>query len=304
MAASPATGRAEDMDTVGDWIASIWDDWGFEIVSSVAVLLGAVIVIAILRRALGRWSDRIQARYAESPDPNDREQAQRILTITGVLSIVITIAVFVTVILTVMAIWGIPMSPLVAVGATVGVAIGFGAQDFIKDVIGGFFILIEDQYAVGDIVTVGGVSGTVEAITIRTTVLRDLDGNQHHVPNGEIRVASNLTSGFSRVVIDVPVSYDTDLDRALGVITDEAYRMAAEDGWSAAFLEDPANLGVNELDSSAVNIRILFTTVSEERWTVKREFLKRIKQRLDREGIEIPYQYVNVVSKEADQRPS
>jgi len=292
------------MEPVVDWLQRIWDDWGFEIVVSVAVLIGALILIIASKRALGRWSQRVQDRYAASPDPADREQGQRILTITSVLSIVISITVWVVVVLTIMATWGIPMSPLVAVGATVGVAVGFGAQDFIKDVIGGFFILVEDQYSVGDVVTVAGVSGSVEAITIRTTILRDLDGNQHHVPNGEIRVASNLTSGFSRVVIDVPVSYDTDLDVALEVITDEAYRMAKEEAWADTFLEDPANLGVNELDHSAVNIRILFTTVSEERWTVKREFLKRIKQRLDREGIEIPYQYVNIIDRGPDQAAS
>jgi len=292
------------MEPVVDWLQRIWDDWGFEIVVSVAVLIGALILIIVTKRALARWSQRVQDRYAASPDPADREQGQRILTITSVLSIVISITVWVVVVLTIMATWGIPMSPLVAVGATVGVAVGFGAQDFIKDVIGGFFILVEDQYSVGDVVTVAGVSGSVEAITIRTTILRDLDGNQHHVPNGEIRVASNLTSGFSRVVIDVPVSYDTDLDVALEVITDEAYRMAKEEAWADTFLEDPANLGVNELDHSAVNIRILFTTVSEERWTVKREFLKRIKQRLDREGIEIPYQYVNIIDRGPDQAAS
>jgi len=292
------------MEPVVDWLQGVWDDSGFEIVVSLSALIGALVVLGIVRRALGRWSQRVQDRYAASPDPNDREQGQRILTITGVLSVVVSIAVWVVVILTIMATWGIPMSPLVAVGATVGVAIGFGAQDFIKDVIGGFFILVEDQYAVGDVVTVAGVSGSVEAITIRTTVLRDLDGNQHHVPNGEIRVASNMTSGFSRVVIDVPVAYDTDLDRALEVITDEAYAMAREPTWADAFLEDPANLGVNELDGSSVNIRILLTTVSEERWTVKREFLKRIKQRLDREGIEIPYHYVNIIDRGRDQTSS
>jgi moderate conductance mechanosensitive channel len=290
------------MDSVLDWLASIWDSWGYEIVVSVGAVIAAIVVLFILNRALGRWSRRVQVRYADSHDPADREQGQRIITITGVLSIIMAISVWAVVILTIMAVWGIPMTPLVAVGTTIGVAVGFGAQDFIKDVIGGFFILIEDQYAIGDVVAVADVSGTVEAITIRTTVLRDLDGNRHHVPNGAIRVASNMTSGWSQVVVDVPVSYDTDLDRAIAVITDEASAMADEEAWADSFVERPTILGVNRLDGSAVDIRVLLTTVSEERWTVKRGFLKRIKQRLDREGIEIPYQYVNVVAK-GPQRP-
>lgn len=288
------------MTAVGDAISDFWNDWGFEIVVSLGAVVAAFVLIAILKRGLGRWSTRLQQRYSESHDPADREQGQRLMTITGVVSIIISLTVWALVVLTVMAVWGIPMTPLIAVGTTIGVAVGFGAQDFIKDVIGGFFILTEDQYAIGDIVTIAGVSGTVEAITIRTTVLRDLDGYRHHVPNGETRVASNLTSGFSRVVIDIAVSYGTDLDRAIEVVTDEAFSMATDSAWTHAFLEDPQTLGVNELESSSVVIRLLLTTVSEERWTVKREFLKRIKQRLDREGIEIPFPYLNVVTKDTD----
>jgi small conductance mechanosensitive channel len=289
------------MAAVGDGISTFWDNWGFEVVVSVGAVVAALVLIAVLKRGLRRWSARLQLRYSESQDPADREQGQRLMTITGVVSIIISLTVWALVVLTIMAAWGIPMTPLIAVGTTIGVAVGFGAQDFIKDVIGGFFILTEDQYSIGDIVTIAGVSGTVEAITIRTTVLRDLDGYRHFVPNGEARVASNLTSGFSRVVIDVAVSYGTDLDRAIEVVTDEAFSMATDPAWTDSFLEEPQTLGVNELESSSVIIRLLLTTVSEERWTVKREFLKRLKQRLDREGIEIPFPYLNVVTKDTDQ---
>lgn len=284
---------------VGD--GGFWHTWGGEVLASVGVIVAALIIMAIVRRGLGRWAGRIEKRYQESDDHLDREQGQRIITITGVVRIVAAITVWAVVILTIMAIWGIPMTPLLAVGTTIGVAVGFGAQDFVRDVIGGFFILVEDQYAVGDIVSIADTSGTVEAITLRTTVLRDLEGAQHHVPNGEIRVSSNLTSGFSRVVVDVAVSYDTDLDTAMPVIIDEAVRMYEEDDWQGAYIEEPELLGVNELDSSSVNIRVLLTTITEDRWRVKREFLKRVKQRLDREGIEIPFPYLTVVQKDTDQ---
>lgn len=278
-----------------EWYDSIRNDFGYEIVASVATLVVAVVARWLLIKAIERWTKRVEARYSTSHEQHDREYAQRIATIAGVLRVVVNITVWIIVLLTIMGIWGIPLSPLVAVGATVGVAIGFGAQDFVKDVIGGFLILVEDQYSIDDVVTIAGVSGTVEAITLRTTVLRDLDGNQHHVPNGEVRVSSNMTSGFSRVVIDVPVAYDTDLDAAIEVVADEARILNEDPEWAAAFIEAPVMLGVNSLGDSAIDIRVLVTTTTEQRWNVKREYLKRIKQRLDREHIEIPFQYVNVV---------
>ena len=283
------------IDTMGEWFNDVRDSLGFEVAATIAVVLVAVVVVVIGRRLVASWHDRIERGWIASDDHERREHGQRIATISGVVRLVISITVWVVVVLTVMAIWGIPMGPLVAVGATVGVAVGFGAQDFVRDVIAGFFVLLEDQYAVSDVVTIAGVTGSVEAVTLRTTVLRDLEGAQHHVPNGEVRVSSNYTTGFSRVVVDVPVAYSTDLDVAMAVILDEAEAMAADATWVEAFMDAPTMLGVNELDESSVNIRVLLTTITEQRWDVKRAFLKRIKQRLDRESIEIPYRYLNVI---------
>lgn len=283
------------IDTMGEWFNDVRDSLGFEVAATIAVVLVAVVVVVIGRRLVASWHDRIEQGWIASDDHERREHGQRIATISGVVRLVISITVWVVVVLTVMAIWGIPMGPLVAVGATVGVAVGFGAQDFVRDVIAGFFVLLEDQYAVSDVVTIAGVTGSVEAVTLRTTVLRDLEGAQHHVPNGEVRVSSNYTTGFSRVVVDVPVAYSTDLDVAMAVILDEAEAMAADATWVEAFMDAPTMLGVNELDESSVNIRVLLTTITEQRWDVKRAFLKRIKQRLDRESIEIPYRYLNVI---------
>lgn len=288
------------MSEFGDWLSDSWDTWNDEILASLVTVIVAVVSLVLLRRGIARWISRVERTYVESHDHMDREQGQRIVTITQAVRMVAAVAVLGILVLTIMAIWGIPLAPLLAVGATLGVGIGFGAQDFVKDVIGGFFVLVEDQYSVGDVISVEAVSGKVEAINLRTTVLRDLDGNQHHVPNGHGGVTTNLTSDFTRVVIDVPVSYDTDLDRAIDIIGDVAFTMSSEDDWVSAFLDAPEMLGVQKLDASSVNLRLLLTTVGEDQWAVRRELLKRIKQRLDIESIEIPFQYVNVVTMRAD----
>ena len=184
--------------------------------------------------------------------------------------------------------WGIPIAPLVAGASVVGIAIGFGAQDIVRDVIAGFMVLVEDQYAIGDVVAIGGVTGTVQDIGLRTTVLRGLDASMHHVPNGEVRVATNLTPDYSRVVIDIGIAYDSDVDAAIAVIADEAARFRADPDWTDAHVQDPEMLGVNALGHSLVVIRTLLSTDPEQRWAVKREFLRRLKNRLDEEGIRVP----------------
>jgi small conductance mechanosensitive channel len=156
------------------------------------------------------------------------------------------------------------------------------------------FVLAEDQYALGDVVQLAGVSGTVEEIRLRTTVLRDLDGSIHHVPNGEVRVATNLTYEFSRVVVDLSVAYEESVDRALEVISEVAERFASDPEWSSAVVEDPQVLGVDDLGDSGVVIRVLFATDPDMRWNVKREFLRRAKNGLDEAGIEIPYPHITI----------
>lgn len=282
-------------DDVVDWVKGFMDDYGPQVIGSVAVVIGAIIILWLAKRAIRRWSSRVDDEYIRSDDHSDRERGQRLVTLTGVMMMLLRIVVWVIVILTVMGIWGIPMAPFVAAAATIGIAVGFGAQDLVKDVIAGFFILVEDQFGIGDVVSISGVSGTVEDITLRTTVLRDLDGNEYHVPNGHIVVTTNMTQGYARVVADVGVSYSTDVDEAMAVILDEATVMADEPEWSHAFLKPPEMLGVNSLSDSAVEIRVVATVIPEERWTVQREFNRRIKNRLDAEGIEIPYNYLNVV---------
>jgi small conductance mechanosensitive channel len=283
------------LDTIEEWAETLRTSVGGEVLATIAVVTVALVIQWTVKRSIQRWSDRVEQRYIESDDHSDRERGQRLVTLTSVMQILLKMIVWAIVILTVMGVWGIPMSPFIAVAATIGIAVGFGAQDLVKDVIAGFFILVEDQFGIGDVVSIAGVSGTVEAIKLRTTVLRDINGNAHHVPNGQITVASNMTPDYARVVADIGVSYDTDVDRAIEVIGDEMHLLANDPEWSASFLKQPEMLGVNKLDESAVVIRVLATVIPELRWMVKREFLRRIKNRLDAEDIEIPYNYVSIV---------
>lgn len=258
------------------------------------IVVVAVVVWFLARWLIHRWSDRLQRRLVSTGELGDRAKAQRLNTIGRTLSAVMFIVVAAVSIVTVLGVWGVPLGPLIASLSVVGIAIGIGAQDLVKDVIAGMFVLIEDQYALGDVVQLAGATGTVEEIRLRTTVLRDLDGSIHHVPNGEVRVATNLTYEYSRVVVDLSVAYEESVDRALEVIGEVAAGLAADPEWAPAVVDDPQVLGVDALDDSGVVIRVLFTTDPDMRWNVKREFLRRAKNGLDDAGIEIPYPHVTI----------
>jgi small conductance mechanosensitive channel len=180
------------------------------------------------------------------------------------------------------------ISTLLAGFGVLGLAVSFGAQSLVKDLIAGFFILFENQLVVGDVIETAGKSGVVESMTLRVVRLRDLKGVLHIIPNGQITTVSNLTRTWSRAVVDVPVSYGTDLDRALTVFRDESGRLTADPKWAARFQAPPEVTGVEELGEHGVVLRTLFRTTPGTQWEVAREFRRRIKSRLDAEKIEIP----------------
>ena len=276
-------------------VTELWENTRSEVFQSLALLVMALLVWWLIRLTGRRWIARVAREVEVSDDHQALERAQRLHTLWSVGEAILVIVVVALIVVTMMAIWGIPIAPLVAAAGVIGIAVGFGAQDFVRDVIAGSFIVLEDQYAIGDVVQIAGVSGTVEQIRLRTTVLRDLDGHTHHVPNGEIKVASNLTAGFSRVVIDLGVAYKEQVDEVIDVVRDELDRFAADPDWEASFLEPPEVLGVNELADWAVEVRVLLTVRADDRWRVKREFLRRIKGRFDADGIEIPFPYLKVI---------
>jgi small conductance mechanosensitive channel len=216
------------------------------------------------------------------------ERARRIGTVWTMLRNIFTAVLTVSVILVLLTIWGIPTTPLIAIGSALGVAVGFGAQGFVRDVIAGLLIIGEGQYAIGDRVQIAGVTGVVETIKLRTTILREIDGNVHHVPNGLVLVATNLTRDYGQVIIDMAISNDTDLARATALLEDEARRFAEDPDWGPVVLAAPEMLGVEELGSSSVKLRLALKVEPNSRWDARRELLRRIKVRFDDEGVAPP----------------
>lgn len=181
----------------------------------------------------------------------------------------------------------IDIGPILAGAGILGLAVSFGAQSLVKDVITGFFMLVENSLSVGDTVEIAGKTGTVERVTLRVVRLRDVDGTLHIIPNGQITTVSNQTRGWSRAVVDVTVAYESDIDRALGVFREEASAFAADSVWSRLLDGPPEVLGVQQLAERGVTIRTLMRTYPGKQWEVARGFRFRILDRLGRERIAI-----------------
>ena len=184
----------------------------------------------------------------------------------------------------------INIAPILAGAGILGLAISFGAQSLVRDIISGFFILLENQFAVGDVIDAAGKSGVVERMTMRVVVLRDLDGAMHIIPNGEIKVVSNKTRGWARAVVDVAIPYTEDVDRVLNVVRDEAAQFSTDPVWGLQFDGPVEVLGIEELRDTSVVIRTLLKTQPGSQWNVAREFRRRLKNRFDRETVESPFQ--------------
>ncbi len=194
----------------------------------------------------------------------------------------------------ILSVLNIPIAPVLAGFGIVGVAVGFGAQYLIRDLISGVFIIMENQYRVGDVARVANVSGLVEKITLRKTVLRDLDGIVHHIPNGEIKVASNFTKNYSRVNMNISVSYGTNLDHAILVVNRVGEELAREEYWRDIIISAPKVLRVDNLGDSGIDLKIMGDVKPIKQWEVMGELRLRLKNTFDAEGIEIPWPHMKV----------
>jgi moderate conductance mechanosensitive channel len=204
---------------------------------------------------------------------------------TSIAGVVIwTLAVFM-----ILGTVGITLGPLIAGAGIIGLALGFGAQGLVRDFISGIFMLVEDQYGVGDIVDVGEATGVVEGVTLRSTRIRDVEGTLWHVPNGEIARVGNMSQQWARVLLDVSVSYGTDVDHAIEIIEAVAVAMSEEADYRDLFIQAPEVWGVQTLGADAVDIRLVIKVKPAEQWALGRELRRRIKAAFDAADVEIPF---------------
>ena len=233
---------------------------------------------------------RVPLAATQSLDP--ARAAMRTETLGNVLRSIASLVIWVTAVFVAVGSLNtanIELGPLIAGAGIVGVALGFGSQSLVKDFLSGIFMLIEDQYGVGDIVDVGPATGVVEGITLRTTRLRDVEGVLWHVPNGEISRVGNLSQQWSRSLLDIPVAYTTDLDEAIDVIKRTADELWNDPEWRSLILEEPDVWGVEQFGDSAILIRVVLKTVPAQQWAVSRELRMRVKAAFDDAHIEIPF---------------
>ena len=239
-------------------------------------------------RGRGRMSEAAVASHARDLAATTR-RAQRSKTIGDLFKSIVT-GVLVGIIGTMMlSEVGVDIAPIIASAGIIGIALGFGAQSLVKDFLSGVFMIVEDQYGVGDVIDVGEAIGTVEAVTLRVTRLRDLNGTVWYVPNGEILRVGNMSQNWARAVVDVSVAYSEDLNRVRRVLSEIAHDLWDDDDFRELIIEEPEVTGVEMLAADSVNLRVMIKTLPMEQWAVARELRQRIKARFDHEGIEIPF---------------
>jgi moderate conductance mechanosensitive channel len=270
--------------------------WLFEhgprIVAILAAMLGAHGLSRLFSRRVVRLMARAGLRGRERGTREEREA--RAHTLVGVFHNAATIAVLVGGALMILQESGIPIAPLLGGAAVFGLAVAFGAQNLIRDYFYGFVILVENQFKLNDVVKIGDVSGQVEGITLRMTVLRDTEGSVHFIPNGQITAVTNMTHGWSRALFEIGVAYKEDIDRVMGVLVALGKELRQDPAVGPGILDDPTMLGVDSLGESAVVIKFYIKTRPLQQWPVKREMLRRIKNKFDDLGIEIPYPHRTV----------
>jgi moderate conductance mechanosensitive channel len=274
-----------ESETVNSWLTVHGAPLAFLLILAVILLLLTVQLIPKTVHSIVRNSKAEQT---------EEELAKRSDTLISVIVTTLQIAIIFIFFLMILSELGTNITAILTGAGVLGIAIGFGAQSLVKDVIAGLFIIMENQYRKGDVVKIADISGLVEEINLRRTILRDMDGITHIVPNGEIKVASNFTKLWSRVNLNISVSYATDLDHAMKVINRVGKDLAEDPKWAPLILTPPQVLRVDNLGESGIEIKILGETKPIKQWDVMGELRLRLKREFDKEGIEIPWPHTKV----------
>jgi len=287
-----------------DWLAANAE----ALIAKPAKILLIIVLAAVVRLMLNRGIRRLTDRTATGAVPSilrpwrrrgrraDRDgieqiaarRTQRAEAIGSVLRSFASFVVLGIAVVLILGELGVNLAPIIASAGVIGVALGFGAQNLVKDFIAGIGIILEDQYGVGDVVDLGEASGTVEAVGLRITRLRDAHGVVWYARNGEILRVGNKSQGFAQVVIDMPVAHDTDLERCRTVMQDVADAMYAEDEWAEVLLAPPESLGVETITAAGVTMRLQVRTTNADQWRVGRELRQRLGERFLAAGFKAP----------------
>lgn len=217
------------------------------------------------------------------------EEERREDTLIHVFHNTTMISVWIVAIMMIFSEMGVNIGPMIAAAGVAGLAFGFGGQYLIRDIISGLFIILENQYRVGDVVCFGEVCGLVERVNLRLTVIRDLDGTVHHIPNGEVKIASNLSKNFSRINMNIGVSYKSDMEKVENVVNEVGRILAEDEQWKEKIRKAPHFLRIHDFADSAIIVKIFGDTEPLEQWAVAGELRKRLKIAFDKEGIVIPF---------------
>jgi moderate conductance mechanosensitive channel len=276
-----------------------------DVIAQVALILIVGLVLLWLarrgiRRAVARVKEdpaaprggRLRRRVglaSEAPAVTSLRRVQRADALGALATSIVSLVVWSIVVITILGVFGINVGPLIAGAGIIGIAIGFGAQDLVKDFLSGVFMLLEDQYGVGDIVDAGDAAGVVEGVTLRSTRIRDVTGTLWHIPNGEIRRIGNMSQEWARALLDIGVAYGTDVDVASQLILQVATEMAHEDDYEDVFLDEPEIWGVENLGIDSVDIRLVIKTQPGQQYAIARELRRRIKRAFDTAEVEIPF---------------
>lgn len=260
------------------------------LLSSGLRIMVIIIVAFFINKIITRLIDKM-VRLAVVPNNHSSKEAERKRedTLIQIFSISAKIAVFSILILMILQEFGVVIGPILAAAGIVGLAFGFGGQYLIRDIISGLFIILENQYRIGDVVKFENLGGVVEKISLRMTTLRDLDGTVHHIPHGEIKEVSNYAKDFARVNLDIGVAYDANLEHVIAVVNEVGNELAHDSKFKEFIIKAPEFLRVNDFADSSIMLKILGETLPLKQWEVTGELRKRIKIAFDREGIEIPF---------------
>jgi moderate conductance mechanosensitive channel len=270
-------------ERVGEWVART------------GLRVGIIVLLAIAASRLATSTiARAEREMAAGGSVADVERRKRAQTIGRTFSRFLSAIIWAAALLMALRALDVDITPVLTGAGILGLAVGFGAQTLVKDVISGFFLIIEDQVRVGDVAIVNGTGGSVEQINLRTIVLRDLEGTVHVFPNGEVKTLANRSKDFSFYVLDVGIDYGDDVDKAIDVVRATAAEMQADPAWAPHFLAPLEVMGVDDFGASAVSLRFRIKTVPLSQWNVGRELRRRVKKAFDAHGVRIPVPQVEV----------